>query len=819
MSTITQLRLVFRRLLRTPGFAAVALLTLAVGVGANTAVFSVVRGVLLKPLPYPEADRLVGLWHEAPGLGFDVVNQSPATYFTYRDDGKIFEDVGMWDQGQVSITGLDQPEEVQAIWVTDGTLPLLGAGARVGRLFAAEDDLPDAAETVLLGHAYWQKRFGGEPSAVGQRLLVDGVEHEIIGVLPQGFRLLDRAPSIYLPFQFDRAEVRMGNFSYQALARLVPGATLAQANAEVERLIPVAVERFPGAMTLQNLREARFGPKVRPLEVDVIGDIGNTLWVLMGTVGIVLLIACANVANLFLVRAEGRQVELAVRRAMGADRRSIAFEHLSETLTLSVLGGALGMGLAEIGLRFLRQLGPEGLPRLQEIGIDAQVLAVSIGLILLTGLLLGATPMLRRGAGLVATLREGGRGGSAGQSRLQARNALVVGQVALALMLLIGSGLLLRTFGALRQVDPGFDAPEEVLTVRLALPEAEIAEPEAVVQTYQRLSDALAAIPGVVSVGASSSITMDGRDSNDALMVEGFPVPEGQIPPIRRFKWISEGYFETMGNPILAGRSITWADIHSRAPVAMVTADLAAEHWDSPAEALGKRMRQGGEDGPWREIVGVVGPEHDDGVDQEAVPTAYWPLAMRDFWQEEEHVRRSMSFALRGEMPIGSGLRAEVQNAVWSVHPNVPLASLQTLQEILDRSMARTSFTLVMLGLASGVALLLGLVGIFGVTSYTVSQRTREIGIRMALGADRGEVRWLVLRQAVVLAVVGVGIGLLAAVGLTRSMASLLFGVEAFDPLTYGAVALLLIAFALFASAIPAGRAARLEPTVALRYD
>lgn len=819
MPSLSHMSQVFRRLLRSPGFAAVALLTLAIGVGANTAVFSVVRGVLLKPLPYPEADRLVGLWHQAPGLGFDLVNQSPATYFTYREHGEVFEDVGMWDQEQVSITGLEKPEKVDAMRVTDGTLPLLGAEARVGRLFDANDDSPGTTETVVLSFQYWQQHFGGDEAIIGQLLRVDGVEHEIIGVLPRGFRLLDNGAALYLPFRFDRTLVRMGNFSYQALARLAPGATLEQANAEVERLIPVAAETFPGALTIENLREAQFGAKVRPLEIDVIGDIGNTLWVLLGTVGIVLLIACANVANLFLVRAEGRQVELAVRKAMGADRKAIAFEHLSETLTLAAAGGLLGLGLAELGLRLLRHLGPEGLPRLQEITIDSRVLLVTAGLVVVSGLFLGIAPVLRRSPGLIATLREGGgRGGSSGRGRLRTRNILVVGQISLALVLLVGSGLLLRSFDALRRVEPGFVDPEEVLTVRLSLPEADIADPEQVIQVYEQLGSGLAAIPGVVSVGASSSVTMDGWDSNDALAVEGFPVAEGQLPPIRRFKWVTEGYFATMGNPLLAGRPITWSDIYSKAPVAVVTENFATEYWASPGEALGKRLQQDPES-PWREIVGVVGNVHDDGVDQDPVATVYWPLAMSNFWDDELHVRRSMVFVLRGDRPIGSRLRAEVQDAVWSVNPNLPLANVRTLDVILDRSMARTSFTLVMLGIASGIALLLGLVGIFGVTSYTVSQRTREIGIRMAIGARKHDVRWMVLRQALGLAAGGVGLGLLAAAALTRSMASLLFGVEVFDPLTYGMVALLLIGFALFASSIPANRAAGLEPTTALRYD
>ncbi len=819
MFSFTPYRQTLRRLIGSPGFFAVALVTLALGVGANAAVFSVVHGVLLKPLPYQDPDELVGLWHEAPGLGFDLVNQSPATYFIYREQGESFVDVGMWDNGQVSITGLDEPEQVQAMLVTDGTLPLLGIEAARGRIFSPEDDQPDAAKTVLLAHGYWQNRFGGDPSAIGKLLRIDGESHEIIGILPKGLRFLDRSPSVYLPFQFDRSEVRMGNFSYQGLARLRPGVSLEQANAEIARLIPVAVEAFPGGLSLQNLEEARFGPKARPLAEDVIGDVGTALWVLMGTVGLVLLIACANVANLFLVRAESRQIEVAVRRALGADRRALLGHHLAESLTLALLGGVLGLGLASLGLRLLRYLGPSGLPRLQEIAIDSPVVTASLALSLLTGLVLGLVSASRRGGREPASaLREGGRGGSTGKGRFQARNALVVCQIALALVLLVGTGLLLRSFDALRRVDPGFRDPGQVQTVRLTLPEADIPEPEQVVVTHEQLFDRIRSIPGVASVGLSTSVTMDGWDSNDALYAEDHPMPEGQLPPIRRFKWISGGYFATMGNPLLAGRELTWQDVRSRAPVAVVTENLATELWQSPSAALGKRVRQDPE-GPWREIVGVVGNVHDDGVDQEAVPVVFWPMAMNDFWDEEVMVRRSMAYVIRADRPLGPELMDDVRQAVWSVNPNLPLANVRSLDEILARSMARTSFTMVMLSVASVVALALGFVGIFGVASYAAAQRTREIGVRIALGAQRRHVRRMVLGQAMVLAAIGVSLGLVAAAGLTRAMSALLFGVDALDPLTYGLVAVLLPAVAMAASYLPAWRASRVDPIDALRRE
>ena len=817
--TLPHYRQVVRRLLRTPAFTLVALLTLAIGVGANTAVFSVVRGVLLKPLPYPEPDRLVGLWHEAPALGFESVNHSPAIYFIERDQGTVFEDVGLWDNGQVSITELQEPEEIGAMWVTDGTLPILGARVHAGRLFSKADDQPDAPPTVMLSYGYWQSRFGGEPAAVGRLLKVDGEAHEIIGVLPRDFRVLDFDSQIFLPFQFDRAETRMGNFSYQGLARLKPGVNLDAVDREVDRLIPIAAQTFPGGLSLDNLKEARFAANTRMLSEDVVGDIGNALWVLMGTVGLVLLIACANVANLFLVRAEGRYVELAVRRAMGADGKAIAWQHLSESLTLSLAGGVVGLGFAELGLRLLRAIGPEGLPRLHEISIDAQVTAVALGLSLLAGLVLGLGPALRRaGASLSLALREGGRGGSTGKGGLRVRNGLVVCQIALALVLLIGAGLLLRSFDALRSVEPGFSDPEQVLTLRLSLPSAQVPEPERVIQGFRELSERLGAVPGITSVGLTSSAPMDGRDSNDTLYVEGFPTPEGQLPPIRRFKWIAEGYFQTIGNPLLAGRSITWQDVTSQTPVAVVSAGFASEYWSTPQDALGKRVRQAS-DSPWREIVGVVGDVHDDGMDQAAVPLVFWPMAQRDFWQEDLDVRRSMVFALRSERPVGSDLVSDVEQAVWSVNRNLPLANVRSLKDIQDRSMARTSFIMVMLGIASTVALLLGFVGIFSVSSYAASQRTREFGVRFALGAQRAHVRRLLLTQSLTLGLLGIALGIGGAVLLTRSMASLLYGVSTVDPLTYGLVAAFLLSVSLVAAYLPAARAARVNPIEALRCD
>jgi predicted permease len=818
--------LVTRRLLRNPLFTVIAIATLALGIGANTAIFSLVNGILLKPLPFEDSDGLIGLWHTAPGLGFEEVNQSPALHFTYLDEGQSFSEIGMWDNGTASVTGLDEPEEVEIMRVTEGTFRALRIQPVLGRRFSQEDDSPGSPMTVILSHDYWETRFGGEPDVLGRTLTVGGVQREIIGVMPQEPRFLHFDPAFYLPFRFDRAELFVGNFSYQALARLRPEVTLEQANADVNRMIPLAVEKFPRGVPLDMLQNAGFAANLHPLKADVVGDVGEVLWVLLGTVGMILLIACANVANLFLVRAESREREMAVRTAMGADQPLIAREFLKESLLLGLLGGVGGVGLAFGGLSLLRSLGPAQLPRLSEVTLDPGVLVFTLAISLFAGAFFGMFPVLKyRKAGLVGALKEGGRGGSAGREKHRVRNALVIAQMALALLLLVGSGLMIRSFQALRNVDPGFRNPDEVLLVRLSVPTAEANEPVQVVQTHQLLAQRLGQIPGVSVVGFSSSVTMDGWDSNDPVYVEDFPVEEGQLPPIRRFKWVGEDYFDAMQIPLVAGRLIDLRDAFDLSPVAMVTENFAREYWGSPAEAVGKRISTGLSAGNWQEIVGVVGNVRDDGLDQDPTAVIYWPMMQRNLWEELPgadgglNVRRSMNYAIRSPRVGSAGFLPEVQQAIWSVNPNLPLASVRTLDDLLGRSMARTSFSLVMLGIAAVVALILGTIGIYGVISYIVSQRTRELGVRMALGAEGSHVKGMVLRQGFVLSGIGVGIGLASAFGLTRLMEALLYGVDPVDPLTFGAVALSLTAVAMVASYLPARRAAKVDPVEAIRIE
>jgi putative ABC transport system permease protein len=818
---MSRLRLVVRRLLRAPLFTSVAVLTLALGIGANTAIFSVVRGVLLKPLPFNEPDRLVGVWHSAPGLGFDTLNQAPSTYFLYRESGVAFEDIGLWDNTSVSVTGVGEPERVQALLVTDGTLGLLRVEPALGRRFTREDDTHNAPPRVMLAHAYWQRKFGSDQHIAGKHVMVDGKSREIIGVLPASFRFLGQNPQVVMPFGFNRAEVLLGNFSYQGVARLKPGVTIEQGNADVARMIPLLIEQFrlPPGFSRQMFDEVKLSPKVRPLAEDVIGDVSQVLWVLLGTVGIVLLIACANVANLFLVRAEGRQQELAIHAALGASWRRITWELLSESITLALIGGLVGLGLAYAGIRTLVAIAPEGLPRLEEIGIDPMVLLFTLIVSLVAGVLFGLIPVFKFATPhLAGALKEGGRLSSAGRERHRARNALVVVEIGLAVVLLVASGLMIRTFLAMRQVDPGFTRADEVVTLRISIPESLIKDPDQTARTHEQIVRRIEQIPGVSSVGLSSSITMDGFDSNDPVFVEDFPGPADRLPPIRRFKWIGENYFATMGRRQIAGRTITWTDIYNRAPIVMVSENFAREYWKDPASAVGKRVRESPKN-PWRTIVGVVADERDDGAARPAPAVVYWPMIIAQFWDNPVMVFRNMGYAIRTSRLESPTLLKEIQQAVWGVNPNLPVASVQTLNEIRANSMAQTSFALVMLSIAAAVALLLGIVGIYGVISYIATQRTREIGIRIALGAARRDVSRLFLRHGFVLAAVGIALGMVAAAFVTRVMSTLLFGVGALDAMTYVAVAAGLGATALLASYLPALRAARVDPAVALRWE
>ncbi len=816
-----QFKHVLRRLVRSPLFTGMTLLTLAIGIGANTAIFSVIEGVLLKPLPYPHPEELVGVWHTAAGLNIPEVNMAPCLYFTYKEEGRTFQDVGMWQRGSASVTGLAEPEEVDALNLTETVLPLLGVKPLLGREFLQKDEIEGSPKTVMLAYGYWQSRFGGDPSVIGRRIMVDGTAKEVIGILPQSFRFLDTKPSLVEPFQFDRQKVMLGNFSYEGVARLKPGVTLAQANADVGRMLPIANRKFPPppGFSVKMFEDARIGPDVRPFKKDLVGDIGNVLWVLMGTIGMVLLIACANVANLLLVRAEGRQHELAIRAALGAGSGQIARELLMESVTLGLTGGVFGLGLAYAALKILVKMGPASLPRLDDIGIDLNVLLFTLAISLASGVLFGLIPVFKyAGPQLAGALRGGGRTLSQSRERHRARSTLVVVQVALALVLLISSGLMIRTFQALKQVQPGFTNPESVQTLAISIPEEQVKEPERVLRMQQDMLEKIEAIPGVVSAAMANSIPMDGSGWTDPVFAEDHAYSENKLPVLRRFKFVSPGFFKTMGTRLVAGRDYTWSEAYNQTLVALVSENMARELWHDPASALGKRIRENKQN-PWREVIGVVGDVRADGLNKQAPTIVYWPTFMNGFEDDKAFIMRSLAFVIRSNRTGSESFLKEVRQAVWAVNPNVPVAEVRTMDEVYKKSLARTSLTLVMLGIAGAMALLLGVIGIYGVISYSVSQRTREIGIRMAIGARQQELTQMFVRHGLVLAAIGVACGLAAAYGLTRLMTSLLFGVSPSDPLTYAAVSLVLVAAAVVASYVPARRVSAVDPVEALRAE
>jgi predicted permease len=815
-----QIRQILRRLGRAPMFTAITLITLAAGVGANTAVFSVLEGVLLKPLPYPRPDELIGVWHKAPGLDIKELTASPSTYFIYREQNRTLEDIGLYTGDAVNVTGAGEPEHVQALLVTDGTLPLLGIPPQIGRWFNHQDDSPGSPDTVMLTYGYWRHKFGGDASVVGRSMTVDGKPREVIGVMPERFNFMDEdVPPLILPFQFDRNKIFLGNFSYRALARLKPGVTLEQASADVTRMLPIVNRSFPApaGFSLKLFERANIGPNLRPLKQDVVGDVGGTLWVLMGTIGLVLLIACANVANLLLVRAEGRQQELAIRAALGAGWRRIAAELLLESLILGVAGSLLGLGLAYGALRALVAMAPAGLPRLGEISVDTHVLLFTLAAALLASLLFGSVPVFKYSR---AHLGTGLRDRSLSQSREQhrARSVLVIVQVALALVLLICSGLMIRTFHALTRVQPGFTAPAELQTFRLSIPEAEVKDDAQVVRMQDAIAHKVAAISGVASVGLSTTLPMDGNGSFDPVFDEDRTYAEGQLPPVRRFKFVSPEFRQTLGTPLVAGRDLTWADVYNKTPVVLVSESMARAEWHGPAQALGRRIRVGSNES-WKEVIGVIGDVYDDGVNQDAPASVYWPIITPHMYDQDTFVRRDMAFAVRSPRAGAESFMSEVRQAVWSVDPNLPLADVHTQDYFYRKSMARTSFTLVMLAVAGGMALLLGIVGLYGVIAYSVLQRRREIGIRMALGAQRQELTGMFVRHGLVLTGTGVACGLAAALALMRLMSSLLFHVSPLDPVTYGAVSLGLVATAMLASYVPSRRASNVDPMDALRAE
>jgi predicted permease len=804
---MSDLRQTLRRLSRSPGFSLTTVLTLAIGIGATTAIFSVVNGILLKPLPFPDADRLIAVGHRSRNLGAFDSNASPALYLTYREHNRTFESIALWWNSTAGVTGAGDPEELTTLEATHEFLPTLRVEPLLGRSFVAADDELGAEKTVILSYTYWQRRFGGATDVIGKTLTIRAEPRTVIGVLPQNFRFLQRPADLLLPGSSVRSNPMYGPMGERAIARLKPGVTLADVAADIERMVPIAMETYP----IPGAKAEPYEPFPRPLKAYFVGDLGNVLWVLMGTIGMLLAIACANVANLQLARTESRSQELAVRAALGASRGKLAWSVLLESTVLGLVGGTLGVGFAVLALPAFLAVAGSQLPPVLAIEIDPTVLAFALAISLASGLVFGCVPALKHGAARMAGAL-GGRVHSAGRERHRARSSLVVVQVALALVLLVAAGLMIRTFDALRHVKPGFAGGERLLTFTIAMPYS--TPLDRIRETHRALEERLSAVPGVEAVGFQSFLPLSGGPSA-GMSYEDQPTPEGAMPRQVEFRFTSPGFVEAMRTPLIAGRTFRWDDLENDRQVALVSESLARSRWGSAEAALGKRLRIL-TPAPWQEVVGVLADVYWDGLERPAQDTAY--LTLEDPMTQWGITSR-MSFVVRSARVGTTGFAEEIQRAVWSVDASLPLAAVATMDDVYARSLARTSLTLTLLGITGAMALALGLVGVYGVLSYTLAQRTREIGIRIALGAQDTAVKLLVLSQVISLVGIGIVLGLGGAVALTRFMESLLFGVTSLDLQTYVLGAVVLTSAAALAAYVPARRATRVDPMQALRAE
>jgi putative ABC transport system permease protein len=807
-------RQAIRTLRRRPGFAATAIMMLALGIGATTANFSVVKGVLIDPLPYRNSDALVRIVHNIGGIEQSYFNDAITT--TYVENMRAFESVGVWSPSGagVTITGTGNPEEVRALRANRGLFVTLGVQPEIGRWFSIEDDRPGSPDTAMIGAGYWRQKYGGDRGVLGRTIIINSRPHQIIGVMPGHFRFNGEF-DVFLPLRINPA--RLVPFFYlNGVARMKPGVTLAQANVDMARMLEIYFDRFK----TNTSRAVRWVPSLVPLKQDVIGDVGPTLWVLMATIALVLLMACANVANLMLVRAESRREEFATRAALGATRMRVARELLVESMMLAVIGGALGLASAYVGLRLLVAAEPADLPRISEIAVDPVTMIFALGITLACGLLFSLIPIVKSiGPRFGAAIGMSIRGSSLTRERQRSQSTLVVVQVALALVLLVSAGLMIRSFQALRRVEPGFTQPQTLQTFGITLPPNIVPDLDRVMRTQQEILDKIAAIPGVASVAFTTRLPMDSDRWSMALAAEDKPTDEG-TPPNRHVKIVSPGTFRTFGTSLVAGRDFTWTDLHEMREVAMISENLAREMWGSAEAALGKRIRQfyGAKGHPWREIVGVADDVYDDGVSQRPPETVYWPARL-DPKVFMGYQPRRVSVVIRTERAGTTSLLQELRQAVWSVNPSLPLANTVTLDLLYERSMSRASLTLSLLAIAGAMALLLGICGIYGVIAYSVAQRRREIGIRMALGAQERQIRTLFIRRGVIVAAAGLLFGLTAASAFTRLMQSVLFGITPLDPVTFTAMPSVLAAAALLATYVPASRATRVDPVETMRAE
>ena len=803
-------RYAFRTLRRNPGFAIVVLLTLALGIGANAAIFSVVNGVLLRPLPYRDADRLMVIWGDLRRPGVNQIPASAGEYLDYRDRSHAFEQVAAYDTVGFNLTGGGEPERVEGAVVTTTFFALLGASAQVGRTFVAAEDQPGRDDVVVLSHSLWTRRFSANPAIVGQTIPVDGRPAQVVGVMPAAFQFPDRSIEIWKPFLLDAEAVsdnNRGSHGYTALARLKAGFSRQQAQADLTAVTAAFKADHPG-----NYRNG-FGATLRPLHEEIVGDTGRPLMVLLGAVAVVLLIACANVANLLLARAASRRKEIALRTALGASRGRLVRQLMTESVLVSAIGGLIGLGLAAWGVDLLIASAPDSIPRIQEVGVDLRVACFTALVSLATGLVFGLVPALRASrAPLHDALKEGGRAGGGGVHGLTGR-ALVVSEVALSLVLLIAAGLLIHSFTRLQDVAPGFDS-SRLLTFRLSLPESRYTTFQKGQSFFDEFFTGLRRTPGVRSVAAINALPFSGLGGSRSFHIEGREEKRPEDQTEEQLRIVTDGYFAAMGIPILAGREFTERDALNQPRVAVVNDAMAKKHWphESP---IGKRVSFSTNEPEWYEVVGIAGNIKHRALENADRPELYVPYRQPLFagWT----VRPMYVVARTSADPASTAAMA--RHEIARVDRDQPISDVRTMDERIGRSLSSRRFSTVLLALFAGLALTLAAVGIYGIVAYSVTERTHEIGVRVALGAQRRDVMAMVVGQGMTMTIVGAAIGVAASAALARLMSSLLFGVSAVDPATFVAIPLLLIAVALAACYVPARRATRVDPLQSLRAE
>lgn len=813
---IQHLKYAFRKLLRSPSFTVLGILTLAVALGANAAIFSIVDSVLLQPLPYENADRLIYVGHTAPGLDLPRLPISPKLYVHYREHAESFAEIAMYDGTLVSVTGLDRPLQVIGAELTPSVFPVLGASPAQGRPFTEDEGLPNGEKVVIVGEGFWRRTLGADPDVLERTLEVNGVSRQIVGVMSPDFDFPFPEAEVWLPLEVDPATAELTSFGTSAIGRLADDVSLQQAETELRRFTANLTTLFPDEPATKIIQQAEFDIALEDFGDNLVGDVGPVLWILSATVGFVLLLAAFNVANLFLARAEQRQRETAVRSALGASPGTLAVTALFEGWVLSMAAGGLGLVLARFGIDLLKRFGPQDVPRLHEVGVDLRVVVFAGLLSVLCGGAFALIPIFRsRIRDLAIQLKDGGRSASAGRQTHRTRRLLVAAQIAIAIVLLIGAGLMGRTYLQVMQVEPGFDI-ENAFTFRLFLPATRV-EQERVAGVYEEILQTIEAVPGVRSAASMTAVPLSGNNSGSGHRIEDHP-QENDLPIVFNVNTVSTGLFETLGVPVIEGRGIERDDWQLRKPSVLVSRALAEHYWPNQSP-IGKRIFPGTpseEDGTdWYEIVGVAGNVQVESLTEEPEETVYYS------WQmplEEQDTPRGQAIVVRTELPP-QALTDAVRQAVWGVDPDLPVAEIRTLDEVVDSARSSTAFTALMLLIAASVALILGAVGTYGVIAYLVAQRTGEIGVRLALGASRGSILGLVLKEGVVLSLAGAAVGLLAAFFLVRGLDTVLYEVAPRDPLTFTAVPLLLVLVAMVACLVPARRASKTDPVVALRHE